>query len=375
MATRDLTADVLKTPLSLLGVAGDIPPGSWGSQSTDAVAGYGERLEDIGCDQDTIDQINQGAAALLDFRDAAAPDGVQFDDKALLRFGTDKNGGLTSVAAPVVKAKEGEVVLVLGNTALPVGEADGVYTVGKLTGALKTIEVKGYTQFRIQFQDSDSGDRYRVKAYTREGVTEDDVLDGIAEGKSLSEFLVEAGGNGGGGGMSMNMDQLPIGDFRVLGTTRRTGKDGKPDWFTIKVEGYDQEVKSRSATDLALKAGFNAEAAHAKGKVCVLSITSKTPFGEGGKVQIGCSLSALPPEKAEPRLKATAERTLEKAVSAPAAERPAPKAAPAPAAAPAAAPSNGANLAAKAAAARKKQAAVAAVEADEDSDDDVSVEF
>lgn len=369
MATKDLSADLLKTPLSLLGIAGDIPPGSWGSQSTDDVSSYGERLEDIGCDEETIDKINASAAALLDFRDLIAPDGVAFDDKALLRFGTDKNGGLTTVSGPVVKAKDGKAVLVVGNTTLPITEDGGEYKVGTLTGSLQVTEGRGYTNFRIQFQDPESGDRYRVKAYAREGVTEDDVLDGISEGRSLAEFLRETGS---GAGVSMNMADLAIGDYRVLGVTRRAGKDGKPDWFTLKLEGFDQEVKSRTSTDVALKAGFNVDAAHAKGKVCVLSVTSKTPFGDKGYFQIGCSLAALDPEKAEPRLKTTADKlALEKAVEAPSAEKPAK--APAKAKAEAAPEDDGADLAAKAAAARKKRAPVA--EAEETEMAEVSLEF
>lgn len=374
MATKDLSADLLKTPISLLGIPGQITPGTWGSQSTDDVSSYGERLEDIGCDEETIAQINSAAAALLDFRDLVAPDGVSFDDSALLRFGTDKNGGLTTVSGPVVKAKENEVVLVMGNTALTITEDGGEYKLGSLVGSLQVTEGKGYTNFRIQFQDPESGDRFRVKAYVREGVTEDDILDGIAEGKSLAEFLAEAGS---GKGMSANMADLEIGDYRVLGTTRRAGKDGKPDWYTIKLEGYDQEVKSRSATDVALKAGFDVDKAHEKGKVCILSITSKTPFGDKGYFQIGCSLVALDPDKAEARLKATTDRLkLEKAVEATSAKRPAPEPvkASAAAAAPAAAESKGAELAAKAAAARKKPAA-AAVGADEGAQAEVSIDF
>lgn len=367
MATKDLSAEALKTPLSLLGIAGDIKPGSWGSQSTEDVGNYGEKMDDLGFEQEAIDKINAASVALLDFRDLAAPDGVTFDDSSLLRFGTDANGGLSVVSGPVVKAKDGNPVLIMGNNTLPIEEVDGEFKVGELTGSLSVQEGKSYTNFRIQFQDPKTGDRYRVKCYVKEGVTEDDLLDGIAAGTSLGEFLK---GAGDGKGMSMNMAELELGDYRVLGVTRRSGKDGKPDWFTLKLEGYDQEVKSRAAIDALLTNGFKVEPVLAKGKVCVLSVTSKTSFGDKGYFQIGCSLQALEPGKAEPRLKETADKLkLEKAHDAPSAKKPAS------AEVQATSGSTGPSRAAKAAAARKQSAPAVDDSEVAESSEEVAINF
>jgi len=330
MARKDLSGDALKTPLTVLGRAGDITPGTWADESTEMVGSYGARMEELGCDPETIEAINASAASLLEFRDLVAPDGTAFDDKSLIRFGTDKNGGLAGVSGPTIRSREGKPVLVLGNNTLPIEEpGDGALVIGTLKGKVEVVPGKGYTSYRVAFSDPDSGDRYLVKAISTEGVTEDDVLDGLADGTSLGAFLKPVGQ----GSSSVNMKELPLGDYEVLRVNRRKGAEGRPDWFTLNLKDPAIEVKSRDNIDAVLRTGFPVDTIRSKGNYVVLSITSKEPFGDN-KVRVGCGIQALPPEKAEPRLEASARERVKSVVDGPASARPsAAPAAPQPAAA------------------------------------------
>ena len=366
MASFNLTSGKLVEPaLVTLDIPGDHAPGGWYSEGCDAVGEYGARLADLGCDEATVAAINAGSDALLSFRDLAAPDGVEFDDSSLLRFGVDANGGLAGVSMPLIKAdSDGALVCCIGDNVLSVQENESEFTLGQLAGRLETEAQKEYTAFRIRFSSKATGDRYLVKVFVRDGVGEDEVLDAVEAGQSIAPLLKVVGQ----GGVATNMADLPLGTYDVVGVKTMKGAEGRPDWYILKLAG-GLEVKSRSKTDATLRTGLNVDFIRSKGNFVLLQVTGKSPYGEN-RVQVDCGLTVAEPERAKAKLAATAAANAESAAAAPAAKRPA---TPAPKAAPAAAPVEASeNPAAKAAAARKSKAAVAVAAA---GDNEVNLDF
>ena len=365
MATLNLTTGkALEPALTTLDIPGDKEKG-WYPLGSDELGTFGAQMADLGCDDATVTALNAGVDGVLGFVEDAAEGAEGFNDKSILRYGVDENGGLAGIGMPMVKSSaDGELVCTIGDNSVVVTQADdGQFTLGALTGRLETEAGDKYTAFRLRLSSKGSGDRYLVKVQVREGVEEDAILDAVEAGESIAAHLKVVGQSG----EAKNMADLELGCYDVVGVKELKGAEGRPSWFILQLAG-GIDVKSRTKTDTTLRSGLNIEFIRSKGNHVLLQITGKKPFGEN-KVQVDCGLVVLPPDRAAKKLAATAAAGAEAAMAAPAAKRAEPaKAAAAPAAA-------AANPAAKAAAARKSKAAAVAVAEPDGADTEVSLDF
>lgn len=363
MATINLTnGKALEPALTTLDVAGDKEKG-WYSLGDEDLGNFGAQMADLGCDEATVTNLNAGVDGLLNFVEDAAAGAEGFKHSSILRFGVDENGGLAGLGMPVIKADaEANLVCSIGDNVVPVTQdAEGIFTVGQLSGPLQPESGGNYTVFRVRLNSKGSGDRFLVKVQVKDGVEEDTILDAIESGTSIAEHLKVVGQSGD----AINMAELELGCYDVVGVKELKGAEGRPNWYVLQLAG-GIEVKSRTKTDAQLRAGLNVDFIHSKGNRLLLNITGKRPYGQD-KMQVDCGLTVVPPDRAAKKLAATTAAQAEKAVAAPSAAKPEAK----PAAAPAA---PAANPAAKAATARKAKAAAVAV-AEPEVESDVSLEF
>jgi len=367
LATINLTSGkALEPALTTLDVPGDKEKG-WYSQSEDDLGNYGARMSDLGCDEATVSNLNAGVDGLLGFIDDASASADEFKRDSVLRYGVDENGGLAGIGMPLVKADaEGNLVCAIGDNVLPMSQdAEGTFTLGSLSGPLQPESGANYTSYRLRLSSKGSGDRYLVKVNVKDGVEEDEILDLIEAGESIAPLLKVVGQTGS----AINMADLDIGNYDVIGVKEMKGAEGRPPWYILQLAD-GREVKSRSKTDTQLRNGLDVEMIRSKGNHLLLSITGRRPFGQD-KVQVDCGLLIVPPDRAAKKLAATTAALDEAAIAAPAAKPAATKAAPAePAEKESPAPKS--NRAAKAAASRKAKATAVA---EPEVDSTVSLEF
>ena len=171
-----------------------------------------KELVQEGYDEGEAQEMLETISSVEDLADAATTnvdeDSVEMTDDSLIGF-TRSSNSIRRVTPPRLCAIDGQTLLVIGGTKIPVQQDGKELSVGRLTaGAAEDYSLvtkqtqKDPIHFHyIRFQDSSNKDLFDVAAYVKQDIEPQTVKQLLKDGTDLAEILAAPGG---GGAMRLN---------------------------------------------------------------------------------------------------------------------------------------------------------------------------
>ena len=193
-----------------------------------------EMLETISAIEDLADAATDGADE----------DAVEMADDSLIGF-TRSGNSVKRVTPPRLCAIDGQTLLVIGGTKIPVQQNGKELSVGRLTaGAAEDYSIeKRETQkdpiyfHHIRFQDSSNKDLFDVAAYVRQDIEPQSVKQLLKDGTDLSEILAAPGGGG-----AMRLNEYLSADTQTPWTGEITSLNARESDSKFAIEGMSYSV-------------------------------------------------------------------------------------------------------------------------------------
>jgi len=218
-----------------------------------------KELVQEGYDESEAQEMLETISAVEDLADAATDgvdeDSVEMADDSLIGF-TRSSNSIKRVTPPRLCAIEGQTLLVIGGTKIPVQQDGKELSVGRLTaGAAEDYSLVSKTTQKdpihfhyIRFQDSSNKDLFDVAAYVKQDIEHQTVKQLLKDGTDLSEILAAPGG---GGAMRLS-DFLPA-DTPTPWTGEITSLNVRESDSKFAVEGLSFSVTLSCGTTVYLR--------------------------------------------------------------------------------------------------------------------------